>query len=50
MLKESREIEQKREIVLPMWQYPEGATHERLPFGEVLPCYYSVDVPLASVP
>lgn len=50
VLKESREIEQKREIVLPMWQYPEGATHERLPFGEVLPCYYSVDVPLASVP
>ena len=49
VLKESREIEQKREVVIPMWQYPAGTTHERLPFGEVVPCYYSVDLPLAPV-
>lgn len=50
VLKKSMEVEQKREIALPMWRYPPGATHERLPFGEVVPCYYSLDVPLAPVP
>jgi len=47
VLKESMEMEQKREVVIPMWQYPSGATHERLPFGEVVPCYEPVDLPLA---
>ena len=48
VLNESMEMEQKREVVLPMWQYPRGAAHEKLPFGEVVPCYYPVDLPLTS--
>ena len=34
---------------LPIWRYPPGAEHLPLPFGQVLPCYRSVELPLAPV-
>lgn len=50
VLKETMAMEQKREIRIPMWQYPPGATREGMPFGEVVPCYYPVDLPVAAGP
>ena len=33
----------------PMWKYTPGTEHEALPFGQVVPCYHSIDLPLAPV-
>lgn len=32
--------------VLPIWRYPLGIEPFTLPFGEIVPCYRSVDLPL----
>jgi hypothetical protein len=34
---------------MPMWKYTPGTKHEELPFGQVLPCYRSIDLPLVPV-
>lgn len=34
---------------MPTWEYPPGAEHATLPFGQVLPCYRSIDLPLVPV-
>jgi hypothetical protein len=34
---------------MPFWRYPPGAEHVTLPFGETMPCYRSVDLPLVPV-
>jgi hypothetical protein len=34
---------------MPIWKYSPGAEHEELPFGKVVPCYRSIDLPLAPV-
>jgi hypothetical protein len=34
---------------IPIWKYPLGTEHATLPFGQVLPCYRSVDLPLVPV-
>jgi hypothetical protein len=39
----------KRSPAMPIWKYPPGTEHATLPFGQVLPCYRSVDLPLAPV-
>jgi hypothetical protein len=39
----------KQDLALPIWKYPPGAEHVTLPFGRVLPCYRSVDLPLVPV-
>jgi hypothetical protein len=35
----------KQHSTWPIWYYPPSAEHQLLPFGEVLPCYRSVDPP-----
>lgn len=49
VLKESTTAEHEQDLVVPIWNYPPGAEHEKLPFGQLLPCYRSVDLPLAPV-
>ena len=39
----------RRSGAIPMWARPPGAEHDTLPFGQVVPCYRSVDLPLAPV-
>jgi hypothetical protein len=34
---------------MPMWKYTPGTKHEELPFGQVLPCYRSIDTPRVPV-
>jgi len=34
---------------LPIWKYFPGAQHDELPFGHVVPCYGSLDLPEAPV-
>jgi hypothetical protein len=34
---------------MPMWKYTPGTEHEALPFGQVVPCYRSIDLPLVPV-
>jgi hypothetical protein len=34
---------------MPMWKYTTGAEHEPLPFGQIVPCYRSTDLPPAPV-
>lgn len=34
---------------LPIWKRPTGGTHDPLPFGQMLPSYRSIDLPLAPV-
>jgi len=34
---------------LPTWKRPTGGTHDPLPFGQTLPSYRSIDLPLAPV-
>lgn len=34
---------------LPIWKRPRGETHDPLPFGQMLPSYRSIDLPLAPV-
>lgn len=36
-------------IGLPIWKFIPGNERFTLPFGEVLPCYYSVELPLVPV-
>lgn len=39
----------KKNSPLQRWTYPPGGEHDSLPFGQVVPCYRSVDLPLAPV-
>lgn len=39
----------KQGLALPIWKYPSGTEHSALPFGQVVPCYRSMDLPLAPV-
>jgi hypothetical protein len=41
--------EPKKDSAIPMWKHPPGAELDTLPFGEVLPCYRSIDLPLMPV-
>ena len=34
---------------MALWKYPPGTEGERLPFGQIVPCYGSVDFPLIPV-
>ncbi|HKS82742.1 MAG TPA: hypothetical protein VJR23_14660 [Candidatus Acidoferrales bacterium] len=34
---------------LPIWKRPTGGSHDPLPFGQTLPSYRSIDLPLAPV-
>ena len=34
---------------VPIWKYPAGSERNVLPFGEVLLCYHSIDLPLVPV-
>jgi len=47
VLEESIDEEHKRDSAVPIWKYTSGADQETLPFGQVVPCYRSVDLPLA---
>jgi hypothetical protein len=49
VLAEFIKFERKRgSFAIPMWARPPGA-HDTLPFGQIVPCYHSVDLPLAPV-
>jgi hypothetical protein len=39
----------KQNQSLPTWIRPTGGKHEALPFGQMLPGYRSVDLPLTPV-
>jgi hypothetical protein len=39
----------KLSTAIPIWKRPPGAEHDSLPFGQVVPCYRSADLPLAPV-
>jgi len=41
------ETQQKQS--LPIWKRPEGSNHDALPFGQMIPGYRSVDLPLEPV-
>jgi hypothetical protein len=41
--------EPPQNIDSPIWNYLPGVEHETLPFGQILPCYRSIDLPLAPV-
>jgi hypothetical protein len=41
--------ETKQNLPVRTWKYPSDAEHDTLPFGQVLPCYRSVDLPLVPV-
>jgi hypothetical protein len=46
VLKEFMEAEPKGDPAIPIWKHPLGTEHETLPFGQVVPCYRSADLPL----
>jgi len=39
----------QQHLAIPIWKYLPGAEHDTLPFGQVVPCYRSVDLPLIPV-
>lgn len=43
------EDEHGQHVWAPSWRRPTGAEHDALPFGLVLPCYRSTDLPLSPV-
>src|SRR6202035_2004873 len=47
VLSEFMDTEPKKTSAIPIWKHPLGAEHEILPFGKIVPCYRSVDLPLA---
>ena len=49
VLSGSVDVEPRLNASMPMWKHPPGAEHEELPFGQVLPCYRSIDLPLVPV-
>lgn len=48
-LERSTDAANVKDLSLPIWTRPKGAGNDVLPFGQVLPCYGSVDLPLAPV-
>jgi hypothetical protein len=48
-LVESTDNGAKESLALPIWKYPPGVERGALPFGQVLPCYRSVDLPLIPI-
>jgi len=49
VLEGSMDEEPKQKLAMPIWKYPPGTEHDVLPFGQVVPCYRSADLPLAPV-
>jgi len=41
--------ETRRDSTLPIWTRPPGTENEKLPFGQIVHSYRSVDLPLAPV-
>ena len=41
--------EPKKDPSIPIWKYLPGSENNKLPFGQVMPCYRSLDLPLAPV-
>jgi hypothetical protein len=41
--------EPKLDSAMPIWSYPPDTEHTVLPFGQVVPCYHSIDLPLTPV-
>ena len=48
-LAEFMETVPKQDTAIPIWKHPPGTEHDSLPFGQVVPCYRSADLPLAPV-
>jgi hypothetical protein len=49
VLSGSADQEPTLKSTMPMWKYTTGAEHEPLPFGHIVPCYRSLDLPLTPV-
>jgi hypothetical protein len=47
VLAEFTDANSKADLVMPIWKYPPGAEHGTLPFGQIVPCYRSIDLHLA---
>jgi len=47
--KESKDGETGQDPEFPLWTYLPGNERFTLPFGQVLPCYYSAELPLVPV-
>ena len=47
VLTEFMDTEAKQASAIPIWKLLSGAEQDTLPFGQVVPCYRSVDLPLA---
>jgi hypothetical protein len=42
-------LESHQDLTVPIWEYPPGIDHVMLPFGRILRCYRSLDLPLVPV-
>jgi hypothetical protein len=49
VLSGSVDEETTKDLAMPIWKYAPGTEHETLPLGRVVPCYRSIDLPLAPV-
>ena len=49
VLVEFMDYEHEQGPAVPIWTYRSGSQHDTLPFGQVVPCYRSIDLPLAPV-
>jgi len=49
LLEKCDKNQQLQNQLLPIWRRPVGGNDKTLPFGEILPTYRSVDLPLAPV-
>ena len=49
ILEEFMDTEPKQHSAIPIWRHPPGAELDTLPFGQPVPCYRSIDLPLIPV-
>jgi hypothetical protein len=49
VLERFMKVESNQAAAVPIWKYIPGEEHQALPFGQVAPCYRSIDLPFAPV-
>ena len=49
VLQQFMNVEPKQSIDTPNWKHPPGTENESLPFGQIVPCYHSIDLPLRPI-
>ena len=48
-LEQFMHAEPKQDLAIPLWKQAPGTEPDTLPYGQMIPCYHSVDMPLAPV-